>query len=1164
MGDPYSRNCTPPVSNPSARVYWILKGDEGTAVTFESINSSHISSNEQAGQLGTIFFHFVKESDLKPNRFYTCTAENTELKDYKFGSQFSLEITTNRRRSLGNVPPSEQYVNQSSPIALQGQQHKLHCFFSGYPAPKPTWYHNGREISEDTDEGFRFESYGKTLVFNVTQDKAGKYDCRFPVHNDIDRAFNVVVEAAPYWPDGPPPNTNTSEGETVTFDCTTSGKPVPKVTFYKNGVEMKKPKDGEKWVIETNRLTIYDVKKGIHGKGDNAVYQCKAENKHGYVWTNFYLNLLAFKPQLLTDAGEVEAVAGQSVTLECKFFASPNAVITWSSPVLQGIVHNVIPANPHGVGKLVIPNVTPEAEGEYECTGTNKYGQSKGAAKLLVRKATRLEPFRRSEEVKIAGETIRLPCEATPDERLEVNYEWHVNGQPLSEVHLQSGHYKVDSDNSLLVTNPTQYDSAKYKCIASTKLDKVEKEVQIQIKDVPMPVHAAYVSKCDADSQSAEISFEHMEPADTVSPVKEFWVQYQMDSETEGTQWRTHPVPVQAHPNDRIEGDQRMVSGKATVALQPFGHYVFRVLARNGVGDSSPTRVKDVCITPPKQPDRNPSGVWAKGASPENIVVHWRPMPREEWNGKNFHYKIKYRPSEGGEGGGGSWKEVQVNDPFADRYTITLEDDKDVKPFQPYEVQVQAVNDEGQANVVPETVQGHTGEGVPSSIPSGFRVVSKDGTTATFAWDPIDPRTANGNFTGYKITYWHDEVDSEEDNDVDTRFRFKRAAKIVTKRDVESKRRTIVFGPKATSGTVTDLQPDTVNYATIQVTNGAHEGEPSEVIQFRTAEGMPSPVRGLRAHPMNPKSGEEKAVVHLIWRKPRRPNGKLLKYVVEYCRTENGRVIERDCPKQEVAADRTQIRLSGLEFDMPYRFIVRAETSAGEGDPNSSDSTTLPEVVAAECDRPISLYSVDPSTPSFVENEIGDNYFNVTFTPSKFDDEERRPVGNTFFVEYREADTDEWKQVPQEGDDLTVHVGDLSPGTRYEVRVAALQKDPSGAERETYSPSSFITTTGRSPRTARLWWVLLILLILLLLLCILCMICVALRHRGQNYPVSQKEREQGREPILAKQHFGEYKNDDDEKRSLTGSKAESETDSMAEYGDTDPGRFTEDGSFIGL
>ncbi|WKY06666.1 hypothetical protein Q1695_006670 [Nippostrongylus brasiliensis] len=208
-------------------------------------------------------------------------------------------------------------------------------------------------------------------------------------------------------------------------------------------------------------------------------------------------------------------------------------------------------------------------------------------------------------------------------------------------------------------------------------------------------------------------------------------------------------------------------------------------------------------------------------------------------------------------------------------------------------------------------------------------------------------------------------------------------------------------------------------------------------------------------------------------------------------------------------------------------------------------------------------WNVDPSTPSFVENEIGDNFFNVTFAPSKFDEEEPRPVGNTFLVEYREADTDEWKQVPQTDDDLTVTINDLTPGTRYEVRVAALQKDEDGKQRESYSPSSYITTTGRSPKTARLWWLLLILLILLLLLCILCMICVALRHRGQNYPVSQKEREQGREPILAKQHFGEYKNDDDEKRSLTGSKAESETDSMAEYGDTDPGRFTEDGSFIG-
>jgi hypothetical protein len=107
-------------------------------------------------------------------------------------------------------------------------------FFS--PEPTPNWYKDGLEISQDNTDGFFFEAYGKTLSFNVTLEKAGKYDCKFPSHNDIDRSFQVVVDAAPYWPDSPPANTNTSEGETVVFDCQTNGKPVPVVTFYKNGV----------------------------------------------------------------------------------------------------------------------------------------------------------------------------------------------------------------------------------------------------------------------------------------------------------------------------------------------------------------------------------------------------------------------------------------------------------------------------------------------------------------------------------------------------------------------------------------------------------------------------------------------------------------------------------------------------------------------------------------------------------------------------------------------------------------------------------------------------------------------------------------------------------------------------------------------------------------
>jgi len=146
---------------------------------------------------------------------------------------------------------------------------------------------------------------------------------------------------------------------------------------------------------------------------------------------------------------------------------------------------------------------------------------------------------------------------------------------------------------------------------------------------------------------------------------------------------------------------------------------------------------------------------------------------------------------------------------------------------------------------------------------------------------------------------------------------------------------------------------------------------------------------------------------------------------------------------------------------------------------------------------------------------------------------------------------------------MTVTVDKLYPGTTYEVQAVSVHNG-----QETPSPIRLVRTLGPSPTGASPGWLIALVIAIILMLVVLIIVCLVVRNRGAKYPVQEKERAQGREPMLTDDKgFGEYGKPptDEEKVSLTGrSQHGSETDSMLEYTDGEAGKFAEDGSFIGI
>ncbi|KAG8195062.1 hypothetical protein JTE90_029641 [Oedothorax gibbosus] len=857
-GEPLSVKCKPPTGYPKPTIFWIIQSNTGA---LHSINDSRIVVDPEGG----LHFTNVTMYDALDDAQYACSATSMFRNEYKLGNKILLRVEAAGIPGQNEVPPNKLYASPPNIVALRDQNLELHCIFGGTPVPKIVWTKRGGNLQTGR---VIYSNYGKTLKIRRAdfQDE-GTYECTASngVGTPKSQSMAVTVQAAPYWINAPN-NTNGAEDETVNFECVAGGVPAPEVEWFMNGEPIKdvKPNPRRRLDRNANLLSIESLK-----KSDTAVFQCNASNIHGYVYRDFYLNVLALPPTI-TERPEplTSSVVSSMVILRCRVFGAPNPKIKW---LRDGVEIKGDRFQIQENGDLEVTDVRSQDEGEYSCYASNKFGDIQASGRLEVKKKTKINVPPENFEV-AAGKSATFRCDADADPSLQLNIVWLFNGQ-LINSDLDTRMVQA-SDNSLTITKTVEGDSGIYTCVARTDLDQDEAGATLTVQDTPNPPIILGV-KCDGLTALVQWQPNGDRRAAILSYTIQFNTSFTPDK------WEDAFVSIREH--------------SFQVSMTPWANYTFRVIARNKIGPSEPSGHSGVCETPEDVPYKNPDNVQGKGTEKDNLVISWTAMPMIEQNAPGFFYKVFFK---------------REDDPRA-QWTITeipvWEQNSFIIPgqptFKPYRIKVEAHNARGQAHTTPTEVIGYSGEDVPEEAPKNFnRMYVKDARSAMFSWDPVSPESVRGHFRGYKIQTW-------------------------TLDEGEERLREQVVKANVTQSLVTIFRPYSRNLVRVLAFNDMYMGPPSDVIEFTTPEGTPGPVAYFDAIPLG------SSALYLIWKRPTEPNGVLTGYNIYYREVTGTNLGEIRARKPQITDPReTRAKLAGLEPRTKYRIDIYATTSKGEGE----------------------------------------------------------------------------------------------------------------------------------------------------------------------------------------------------------------------------------------
>ncbi|XP_033940471.1 neuronal cell adhesion molecule-like isoform X13 [Pseudochaenichthys georgianus] len=888
--------CRPPAGLPPPIIFWMDNN-------FQKLpQSSRVSQSLN----GDLYFSNVLREDSRNDyicyaRFpYTQTIQQKQPISVKVLNMDAINDTMaafyNETDLFSEEPADERKPTflipsgpSSSKMVLRGQVLEMECIAEGLPTPEVSWI----KVSGDLPaKRTFFLHYQKTLrIVNVSESDAGEYRCTARNRlGSVHHTIKVNVKAAPYWISGAPRNLVLAPGESGVLTCRASGTPKPLVTWAMNGIPIENsPKDLSR-KVEDDTIIFTDVQ-----TGSSAVFQCNVSNDYGYLLSNAFVNVLSETPRVLTPSNKVyQVIKNHPALIDCASFGSPIPKITWfkdsRASTLDGDPYIV-----HDNGTLEIHVAQARNSGKYTCVARNTLGNYENHVYLEVKEPTRIL---KQPEYKVVqrGRSVVFECKVKHDPSLIPTMTWLKDDGELPD----DERLIVDSD-SLAISDVTENDAGVYTCIMNTTLDHDSASAELTVVEATPTPAVVYerpdpptdLELTDQKKRSVQITWT---PGDEHnSPIQKFLIQFE-DSLHHRGHW---------HNLTEVPGSKTT----AHLKLSPYMHYTFRVLALNAVNLSRPSFPSRMFKTEPAAPDENPTGVQGLGTEHDNLVISWKPLTGLQSNGPGLHYRVMWRQKLVDS----DWTKVTVanNSKFVVSGTPT---------FVPYELRVQAVNEQGAA-AEPQTAIGFSGEDLPLAAPENVQAMLLNSTLAKVHWEPVPARSIRGHLKGYRVYYWRD-----------------RSLHKHNPHHVE--KQILTFSGNHTHGMLPGLHPFSLYSFNVRLYNGKGEGPPSPTQQFETPEGVPGPPTSLLVTNPNLDS------LTLEWSPPHDRNGHITGYTLKYQPVNDSNELG---PLEELAlpANETSVTVFSLKYSTRYKFYLNAITVSGAGPAISQEAVTIMDEAVA-------------------------------------------------------------------------------------------------------------------------------------------------------------------------------------------------------------------------